>query len=50
MGGVHGEAYATLEDRLTRDYERLTTTLEGFHYVAFALLALKTAIPVLAVL
>ncbi len=36
--------------RLARDYERLTTTLEGFHYVAFALLALKTALPVLAVL
>ncbi len=33
--------------RLARDYERLQTTLEGFHYVAFALLALKTAIPLL---
>jgi transposase len=36
--------------RLARDYERLHTTLEGFHYVAFALLALKTALPLLAVL
>jgi transposase len=36
--------------RLTRDYERLQTTLEGFHYVAFALLALKAALPILAVL
>ena len=36
--------------RLARDYERLQTTLEGFHYVAFALLALQAAAPVLAVL
>jgi transposase len=36
--------------RLTRDYERLHTTLAGFHYVAFALLALKAALPILAVL
>jgi transposase len=36
--------------RLARDYERLATTLEGFHYVAFALLALAKAMPVLAVL
>lgn len=36
--------------RLARDYERLQTTLEGFHYVAFALLALKAALPILAVL
>ena len=36
--------------RLARDYERLQTTLAGYHYVAFALLALKTALPVLAVL
>ena len=35
--------------RLTRDYERLKTTLEGFHYVAFALLALQTALPILAI-
>jgi len=34
--------------RLARDYERLQTTLEGFHDVAFALLALKTALPILA--
>lgn len=36
--------------RLARDYERLHTTLEGFHYVAFALLALNAALPILAVL
>src|SRR5680860_478660 len=36
--------------RLARDYERLQTTLEGFHYVAFALLALKTALPILALM
>ena len=29
--------------RLARDYERLQTTLEGLHYVAFALLALHAA-------
>ncbi len=34
--------------RLARDYERLRTTLEGFHYVAFALLALKSALPLLS--
>jgi transposase len=34
--------------RLARDYERLQATLEGFHYVAFALLALTTALPILA--
>ena len=36
--------------RLARDYERLATTLEGFHYVAFALLMLAKIMPVLAVL
>ena len=36
--------------RLARDYERLQTTLEGFHYVAFALLALNAVLPILAVL
>jgi transposase len=36
--------------RLARDYERLQTTLEGFHYVAFALLALHAVRPILAVL
>lgn len=36
--------------RLARDYERLQSTLAGFHYVAFALLALKAALPILAVL
>ena len=34
--------------RLARDYERLQTTLEGFHYVAFALLALTSALPLLS--
>jgi transposase len=36
--------------RLARDYERLHTTLEGLHYVAFALLALNAVRPILAVL
>ena len=36
--------------RLARDYERLHTTLEGFHYVAFALLAIQQALPILALL
>jgi transposase len=36
--------------RLARDYERLHTTLEGFPYVAFALLALNAVRPILAVL
>jgi transposase len=36
--------------RLARDYERLETTLEGFHYVAFALLMLTKVVPVLFVL
>ena len=36
--------------RLARDYERLQTTLEGFHSVAFALLAIQQALPILALL
>ena len=36
--------------RLACDDERLETTLEGFHYIAFALLALAKVMPVLAVL
>jgi transposase len=36
--------------RLARDYERLQTTLEGLHYVAFALLALNAVRPLLYVL
>jgi transposase len=36
--------------RLARDYEGLQTTLEGFHYLAFALLSLQAALPILAVL
>jgi transposase len=36
--------------RLARDDERLQTTREGFPYVAFALRALKAALPILAVL
>jgi transposase len=31
--------------RLARDYERLTETLEGMHYVAFSLLMLRKAVP-----
>jgi transposase len=43
-------AWASRFRRLARDYERLQTTLAGFHYVAFALLALTIALPILAVL
>src|SRR5829696_892448 len=39
-------AWASRFRRLARDYERLQTTLEGFYYVAFALLALKAALPI----
>jgi transposase len=45
-----GFAWAGRFRRLARDYERLHTTLEGLHYVAFALLALHAALPVLWVL
>ena len=31
--------------RLAKDYERLTETLEGMHYVAFSLLMLRKAAP-----
>ncbi len=43
-------AWAARFRRLAKDDERLETTLEGFHYVAFALLALAKIMPVLAVL
>ena len=43
-------AWASRFRRLARDYERLPTTLEGFHYVAFALLALKTALPIVVLM
>ena len=43
-------AWAARFRRLARDYERLETTLEGFHYVAFALLALAKVMPVLTIL
>lgn len=33
--------------RLARDYERLQTTLEGWHYLAFACLSLRQALPIL---
>jgi transposase len=45
-----GFAWTTRFRRLVRDYERLRTTLEGFHYVAFALLALQSALPLFALL
>ena len=41
-------AWAARFRRLTRDYERLDTTLKGFHYIAFAIL--MTARPVDAVI
>ena len=34
--------------RLARDYERLSTTLAGLHYVAFGMLMLKKAVPLFA--
>jgi transposase len=34
--------------RLARDYERLETTLKGWHYVAFGLLMLRKAAPLFA--
>jgi transposase len=43
-------AWAARFRRLARDYERLETTLEGFHYVAFALLMLVKVMPVLTIL
>lgn len=43
-------AWAARFRRLARDYERLETTLAGFHYVAFALLMLVKAMPVLTIL
>ena len=36
--------------RLARDYERLATTLEGLHYVAFSVLMLHKAAPIFAAL
>jgi transposase len=45
-----GFAWMARFRRLARDYERLDTTLEGYHYVAFALLALAKVMPVLGVL
>jgi len=36
--------------RLARDYERLASTLEGLHYVAFSILMLHNAAPILAAL
>jgi transposase len=43
-------AWAARFRRLARDHERWETTREGVHHVAFALLALAKAVPVLAVL
>jgi transposase len=42
-------AWKTRFRRLVRDYERLTTTLTGLHFVAFACLALARAAPLLSV-
>ena len=41
-------AWMTRFRRLARDYERLQTTLEGMHYLAFAILLLQKAEPLLA--
>lgn len=45
-----GFAWASRFRRLARDYEQLDATLAGFHSVAFALLALRAALPILRVL
>lgn len=36
--------------RLARDYERLATTLAGLHYIAFSILMLQNAAPILEIL
>ena len=36
--------------RLAREYERLQTTLAGFHFLAFSLVALHAVMPALGVL
>ncbi len=41
-------AWKTRFRRLVRDYERLTTTLAGLHWVAFACLMLHSALPLLS--
>ena len=38
-------AWAARFRRLARDYERLTSTLAGYHWLAFALLTLKSVFP-----
>ena len=43
-------AWAARFRRLARDYERLQATLEGFHWLAFAVLALHAARPLFWVL
>ena len=42
-----GFAWTARFRRLARDYERLQSTLEGFHYVAFSLLTLNQLLPLL---
>lgn len=41
-------AWAARFRRLARDYERLATTLAGLHYVAYAVIMLKNAAPLLS--
>jgi transposase len=41
-------AWASRFRRLARDYERLATTLSGLHYVAYAIVMLQAAAPILA--
>ena len=38
-------AWAWRFRRLAKDYERLTETLEGMHYIAFSVLMLQKAVP-----
>ena len=42
-----GFAWTSRFRRLARDYERLQATLEGFHYLAFTMLALQAVRPLL---
>lgn len=44
----HSFGWAARFRRLARDYERLTQTLAGFHYIAFACLMLHRIIPLVS--
>lgn len=46
-GGETGQSGAGGDRRLAKDYERLATTLAGLHFVAFVILRLYKAAPLL---